>query len=400
MRLLYLIADPFPTYRADVAVLFGKYLYGMGIKSDIVAQANSTGVENADWPAGKVILCPKKGAKFRDQFFWFFHDIQTLVNTKKGDYDAIMVRDKVFSAVVALLVASRLKIPFLYWMSFPMSETFIDIVETQGMRIGLSRYIYLFLKGHIGKFLLYRFILPRSAHIFVQSEKMRLDVQQLGIKYDKMTPVPMGIDPERIVEGDIPNDDARRKLSTGIVIAYLGTFDRMRKLDFLLDVLKELLQAQPDVKLLMIGDGPTPDCAEYLKEYAKRVGVAEQVIWTGWVTTDDAWRYMKYAHIAVSIFPRGYLLDSASPTKVVEYMALGIPTVANDQPDQAHVLNESGAGISVPMEVNEFVSALMKIMDNKELAASMSENGKKWVLAHRTYPKLAKIVKDSLFRFS
>jgi hypothetical protein len=40
-------------------------------------------------------------------------------------------------------------------------------------------------------------------------------------------------------------------------------------------------------------------------------------------------------------------LNPASPTKLVEYMALGKAVVANDHPDQRMVLEQSGAGICV-----------------------------------------------------
>lgn len=37
IRLLYLTAENWPTFRADVAVLFGKYLPRVGVNADLVA---------------------------------------------------------------------------------------------------------------------------------------------------------------------------------------------------------------------------------------------------------------------------------------------------------------------------------------------------------------------------
>ncbi len=42
------------------------------------------------------------------------------------------------------------------------------------------------------------------------------------------------------------------------------------------------------------------------------------------------------------------ILRAASPTKLVEYMAMGKAVVANDHPEQKRVIEESGAGYCVP----------------------------------------------------
>ena len=79
------------------------------------------------------------------------------------------------------------------------------------------------------------------------------------------------------------------------------------------------------------------------------------------------------------------MFDCASPTKVVEYLALGLPVVANDQPDQHKVLTESGAGLSVAKSVREFSAATLRILNNKALAAAMATAGPKYVKTLRSY---------------
>jgi glycosyltransferase involved in cell wall biosynthesis len=79
------------------------------------------------------------------------------------------------------------------------------------------------------------------------------------------------------------------------------------------------------------------------------------------------------------------VLDSASPTKVVEYLALGLPVVANNQPDQHQVLTESGAGFSVESKVPEFADAIVKILQDPALSAAMRKAGPPYVRARRSY---------------
>jgi glycosyltransferase involved in cell wall biosynthesis len=79
----------------------------------------------------------------------------------------------------------------------------------------------------------------------------------------------------------------------------------------------------------------------------------------------------------------------ASPTKAVEYMALGLPVVANDNPDQQQVIAESGAGLCVPMTAEAFANATLALLDDNKLRANMSALGKAYVAQQRSYQQLA-----------
>lgn len=389
MRILNVIKDGYPTFRPDVVALFGRYLPRLGIHTDLVTQASDdAGDRVVEWDGGTAILCRQTGRRTVDQLLAFSHDIRSLWRVQPGSYDALQVRDKVFAAVFAIWIARRRSLPVFYWMSFPMSEGYIRLAQEVGPSAKPFRWLFWMLKGYLGRWLLYRYVLPRCTHVFVQSDHMRSDVAELGISKALMTAVPMGVDLERPVPSV---DDAalNERLRGRRVVAYLGTLDRFRRLDFLLEVIQRLRSSVPEVVLLMIGDSSEPEDRAWLERYAGSLGIAESVVWSGWVTSDEAWRWLAAAEVAVSLFPRGRLLDSASPTKVVEYMALGIPVVANDQPDQQKVLEESGAGICTAMDHDVFVTALQRILSNADLATQMRAAGPRYVAAERGYERIA-----------
>ena len=85
----------------------------------------------------------------------------------------------------------------------------------------------------------------------------------------------------------------------------------------------------------------------------------------------------------------------SSPTKLVEYLALGIPSVANDIPDQALVIEQSGAGLCVPMEAASFAAAARRLMEDRTLAAEFAQRGPAYVRSHRTYAILGRIVAET-----
>jgi glycosyltransferase involved in cell wall biosynthesis len=222
---------------------------------------------------------------------------------------------------------------------------------------------------------------------------MREDVARMGIARDKMIPIPMGIDPERFDRPvAVPANEPR--LVGKRVIAYLGTCDRLRRIDFLFEVLAVVLARFPDALLLIVGDAPEDEDKRWLRQRAVEIGVSESVIITGWVSPDEGQGWMATAEVAVSIFAPDPLLDSCSPTKLVEYLALGKAVVANDQPDQSVVVNESQAGFCVPFEVDAFAAAVMQLLDHPGEAARMAARGPDYVQRKRSYPILAERVAE------
>jgi glycosyltransferase involved in cell wall biosynthesis len=113
-----------------------------------------------------------------------------------------------------------------------------------------------------------------------------------------------------------------------------------------------------------------------------------------------AWSYVRAAEIGLSTFPRGYLLDSASPTKAVEYMAMGLPVVANDNPDQEQVIKESGAGLCVPLESGAYADAVINLLQDTELWQKMSARGPQYVIENRGYDSIARNVAATYLRIT
>ena len=105
----------------------------------------------------------------------------------------------------------------------------------------------------------------------------------------------------------------------------------------------------------------------------------------------EGWRYVRAAELGLSPFARSYLLDSASPTKVPEYLALGLPVVCNDNPDQQTIIEKTGAGRCVPYTAPDFARAVIEILrlNDKERQA-MAERGRDYIApANRDYQLLA-----------
>ncbi len=388
MRLLFLTAETCPTYRADVAALFGKYLPRHGVLSDIVAgrAPDDSGVE---WGGGETYLCDISGGQAKKHIKTLLHGIKHLFMADRSRYQAIQVRDMPVLAAIGLLAARIKRLPFYYWMSYPMPEGQIDLARQRGLSAGLMKFLFPWVSGRVGRFLLYKMVLPRADHVFVQSERMKTDMLARGIRPAKMTPVPMGVDMENVRLEDIPASDDPR-LKGRRVLVYLGTLDRPRRIEVLFEMLALVRRQVPEAILILVGDTTEDVHRAWLKQQAVASGVADAVLWTGWLPMNEGWRYVRAAEVALSPFPHGALLDSASPTKVPEYLALGVPVVCNDNPDQETVIRESGAGLCVPYTAESFAVAVLdmlrKVRDGNSPLPSL---GADYVKAQRSYEHIS-----------
>lgn len=398
IHLLFVSHESWPTFRPDVAVLFGKYLPRLGVTSDLVTEHDEgDSKQGRAWGGGKALLCRVPVGRAGHHILKTWHNLRVLVSFDRAKYDAIQVRDMPMVALAGLVISRINGVPFFYWMSFPQSEGQIIRAQARGPRAGM-RYWFPMLQGTVGKWLLYRVVLPRTDHVFVQSRQMAEDVASQGIARERMTAVPMGVDLEKAQpEQILPSDDPR--LSGKRVLVYLGALDRVRKIEALFEMLAIVRQEVPDVMLVLAGDTPDKEHLAWLRQEAIRLGVEPALLWTGWLPTEQAWRYVRAAEIGLSVIPRGFLLDCGSPTKAVEYMALGLPVVGNDNPDQALVVSEGNAGICVKLEPQDFAAAVIQLLGNAHQRRQMALSGQLYVRQARSYDKLAQDVAQTYRHF-
>lgn len=386
MHILYLTAEQWPTFRADLTTLFGKYLPRFGITCDLVTEQDVSTEKASDWPAGKALLCKVPQNRAGQYIFKFLHQCKALISADYAQYQAVQVRDMTLIALVAIVMCKFKKIPFYYWLSYPQSEGQIERAKARGASAGM-RYWFPLLQGAIGKFLLYKIILPNANHVFVQSQNMLEMLTLHGVNPQKMTTVPMGVDLEAAQPDKIAASDDARLVGKRVII-YLGTLDKSRQIHILFEMLVMLKQQLPDILLLLAGDAEDKTHRDWLKQEAQRLDVMQNIVWTGWLPMQEAWRYVKAAEIGLSPFPRGYLLDMASPTKAVEYMAFGLPVIANNNPDQMQVLTESGAGLRVELSADAFAKAILLLMNNSNQKSIMAESGMQYIKKMRGYDVL------------
>ncbi len=382
IKILQFIPEEVPTFRPDVAALFGKYLPRHEIYCNLVGSGSTS--ELIDQGFALVT----RGGYFKNrllrEFGYLYLCVRTLFQASKAKFDVIQVRDMVSIGLIALIVARVKGIPFVYWVSYLMCEGRIENARSKiSAKPSLFQYAIL-AKGFVEREIFYRILLRNAHHVFVQSDAMLALLNTQGIPSERMTAVPMGVDMERLRNSHIL---AQRPPGWEDVplLAYLGALEKSRNLEYVVDALHQARKIRPDLCLLLIGASADQRDVDNLLRYAKSIGLENAVKVTGWLPVEEAWSLLVGANVAISYIPRGPLYDVSSPTKLLEYLALGVPAIGNDIPDQVHVLLESDAGELASSANDGLAISILNVIGDRPQALLRASRGPAYIEARRSY---------------
>jgi glycosyltransferase involved in cell wall biosynthesis len=158
------------------------------------------------------------------------------------------------------------------------------------------------------------------------------------------------------------------------VATYMGS---LFSFSGLLRVVSDFYQlSEPDDRLLIIGGGGIEN---ELREKVKELNLENKVIFTGVISYSALPDYLSVSDVLINPFESTLVTNLALPHKVLQYLAMGIPTVSTKLSGLFESLGDS-AGIYWVDYPDEIVEKLMqvKIQDAIEKSTA-SELGRKFV---------------------
>jgi glycosyltransferase involved in cell wall biosynthesis len=187
--------------------------------------------------------------------------------------------------------------------------------------------------------------------------------------------VPLGLDLETYRPCREPEDFGVffPQLSGSRVVLFLSRLDRKKGLEVLLEAFARLRTGEPDVRLLVAGDGE-PAYVESLMRRAETLGLGETILWAGFLEGS--------AKIAALQGARVYCLPSYSENfgiAAVEAMACGIPCVFTPGVGIAREAELAGAALVVPAESRRLEEALGSLLRSPRRAMEMGEQAR-WMV--------------------
>ncbi|MEV7598253.1 glycosyltransferase family 4 protein [Kitasatospora sp. NPDC089797] len=157
------------------------------------------------------------------------------------------------------------------------------------------------------------------------------------------------------------------------LLCYLGVMGPQDGVDYALRALAKLRDelGRTDWHAVFVGGGDTFDA---MVELSQRLGLAEQVEFTGRVPDADLVRHLSSADVCLSPDPRNPLNDVSTMNKVLEYMVMGRPIVSFDL-REARVSAGDAAVYAPANDESAFARLVAQLMDDPERRALMGKVG-------------------------
>jgi glycosyltransferase involved in cell wall biosynthesis len=206
--------------------------------------------------------------------------------------------------------------------------------------------------------------------VYVPSKATGIELENKGIKKEKIAFYPRGIDTERFHPSK-RNGFFRNRFGmdpTDLKLLYVGRVSKEKNMPFLAKAFKHLVDVRPDIRLIVVGDGP------YLSEMKTSL-TGLPATFTGFLSGEDL--AQAYASSDLFIFPS---TTDTFGNVVLEAQASGLPVIVTDKGGPKENLVPDKTGFVVSTEtVDAFIKAVLKLANNPQLLKKMKRHAREYM---------------------
>jgi glycosyltransferase involved in cell wall biosynthesis/aminoglycoside phosphotransferase (APT) family kinase protein len=260
-------------------------------------------------------------------------------------------------------IAARLGIPFLLEVNAPL-------VQEQ------QKYRRLVLKESAEAIELH--VLKRADAIFVVSQALADFARSRCAGAAKITVLPNAVSPERFHPG-VGGDEVRLRygLEGKFVVGFVGSLKAWHDVDTLIEAARRLYAGGPDVRLLVVGDGPRlPDLQAIDEPF---------LVCTGGVPYEAVPPHLAACDVVAVPYSR-HEDQYFSPLKLFEAMAMAKPVVGARLGQVAEVITDGVTGrLYEPDDAADLALKLREVKDSPDRGQRLGREAMAGVLADHTW---------------
>lgn len=307
---------------------------------------------------------------------------------KISNIDIIQTKDNVFDGLIALKIRKKYNIPFIFQLNYIQLETNLGYSNISVLLTLYKKFVLVMLN----------YLLKKADVIFPISTYMQDYLKKKKFEEQKIFTLPMGVNSKTFS----PNQKTEKiknkyELQDKKIFIYIGTLAKKRHLDIIVKAFSLVKKEVMNAKLLIVGDG---DGKGELEKLSTNLNLEKYIIFTGKIPYKSVPKYICLADIGLSPIPPIDNYKMSSPTKMLEYMACGIPVIGNREiMDMKNVISKSNGGILVDFNAESFSTAMIRLAKNEELAKIKGEKGRQWVNKNRSYEQIAMKVEKIYLKF-
>jgi glycosyltransferase involved in cell wall biosynthesis len=172
------------------------------------------------------------------------------------------------------------------------------------------------------------------------------------------------------------------------IVLFVGRLDPVKGIELLMEAFAIVRQSNPRA-VLVIGGSGDPAYVQTLRGRAQALGIANDVLWTGFL--DKAAKAAALADADVFVAPSQ---SESFGLAAVEALAAGVPVVLSAGAGIAHDVLHAGAGLVISPDPGEIARAVERILNDSELACQLGSRAQALVRSrYRADAVAAQLVK-------
>jgi glycosyltransferase involved in cell wall biosynthesis len=213
--------------------------------------------------------------------------------------------------------------------------------------------------------------------VIVVSEPLKVHLTtNWSVPPDKIVVFPNVADVQRFRPDPKIRAEVRASLGLDIhpLVAFVGNFYEWHDVATLLDAFAQVLEAYPDARLVLVGDGSR---RQAMMQRAADLGLGDAARFTGLVAHAEVPRLLAAADIAVVPYPPMETDLWLSPLKLFEYMASGKAVIASAVGQLTDVVHDGRNGLLVPPgDVPAMTAALLRLVGDPALRSQLGQQAR------------------------
>lgn len=227
-----------------------------------------------------------------------------------------------------------------------------------------------------------RRIAHRAPALIVVSPPLADMLKTMDVADERIVDMPIAVDVSLFRPNAEAGRAAREKWGLGerFVVGYVGGLAEWHGISMLYDIARGVRETRQDFVLFVVG-GKSHEVEEHRRK-VQEAGLGEHLIFAGSVPYLDVPSTINAMDTA--LVPD--TLEWTCPTKMFEYQASGIPTIAPKYPAILGAMDHGGEGLLFkPRDIGGIVKAIGTLADDRDACQTMGEKARERVIGTHSW---------------
>ena len=308
-----------------------------------------------------------KGLNRISHFFTVKKIIKRIIIQNK--IDIILLYGAITNGIQTIQVAQELKIPVVY----RLLDISHGLVTVPLMKNLAKKYEH--------------DVLSNSNHILATTPDLSRYAIEMGAKKESVESFHLGINMHdfKPLKKDTAFAESLGICNNDNVIVFVGTIYPFSGLIELVFDFEKIEEQNPNIKLLIVGGGPSYD---KLQKLVIKKKLESKVILTNFKPQKEIPKYISLANLCINPFQINYVTNRILPTKILEYFACEKPVISTPLAGTKELLPDESFGILYSTS-KDFIKIMSNLLSDENRLKQLGKQAYQYVQKNHNWDVLS-----------